>query len=127
MSKSRRPKSDSYTPEHPLLHTIGEHAGLGLGVAVTALLDLVPGWNSSLLDEDGMPVQAVEGAERIGDLDLEKRHTQVVGPQVDAYGDTLDDGWFRDLVEGFGAGATEGPGATYRLESALSRWWAGDE
>jgi hypothetical protein len=134
MSKTRRPPSsdaspaqEGYEPEHPLLHQLGYGVGLGAGVLVTDLLALVPSWREPLLDEHGQPVQQIPGAERIGDHDLEKRHQEVVGPQIDAYGDTLQDGWWRDLVEGVGAGATRAPGATYeadaKIQDGLSEIW----
>ena len=118
-------------PEHPILHAIGENFGLGAGVLVTELLALVPGWGDDLLDEEGTPVQAVEGAERQGDYNLEKRHTQVVGPAIAEYAAGLEPGMWRDLLSGVGEGASEAPGASYRLEASVAEhlsetWGSGD-
>lgn len=104
--------------EESWLHNFGESFGLGAGILVTDILDMVPGWNEALLDENGKPVQEIDGTERIGDLDLEKRHRKVVGAQIAAYADGLDDGWWKDFVSGVGEGATEGPGESYRREAA---------
>ena len=106
--------------QHPLLEKFGEALGMGLGVVVTEALALVPSWNKPLLDAKGKPVAGVEGAARIGDHDLRKRHEEVVGPQVSALVNKLAPGALHDLLEGLGKGATAAPGTSYRLEAAVS-------
>ena len=44
----------------------------------------------------------------------------MVGPKVTALVDKMPAGAIHDLLAGFGKGATEAPGASYRLESAIS-------
>ena len=104
--------------EESWLHNFGESLGLGAGMVVTDILDMVPGWNEALRDENGAPVQEVDGTKREGDLDLEKRHKKVVGPRIAAYAEGLEDGWWKDFMSGVGEGATEGPGESYRREAA---------
>ncbi|MCB9745167.1 MAG: hypothetical protein H6740_21440 [Alphaproteobacteria bacterium] len=106
--------------EESWLHRVGEGFGLGAGFLVTELLALVPGWNDDLLEEDGTPVQSVEGAERVGDYNLEGRHKQVVGPQIAEYAEGLEPGMWRDFLEGVGEGATDAPGESYRFEAAIA-------
>lgn len=106
--------------KHPLLARFGKRLGLGLGVIVTEALALVPKWNKPILDESGKPAASIPGAERRGNHDLLARHRQVVGPKVTALVEKMPEGAIRDLLEGFGQGATEAPGASYRLESAIS-------
>lgn len=113
-SKAAAPRAPG--PEYPLLARAGQALGLGAGVAVTELLAIVPGWNEPVLDGNGKPVASVPGAERIGDHDIRKRHQEVVGPQITALDEKIPGGALHDLVGGFGAGATEAPGASYRLE-----------
>lgn len=112
------------------LHNVGEAFGMGAGFLVTELLALVPGWNDDLLDEDGQELSAVVGAQREGEHALEKRHQQVVGPQILDHAAGLDEGIWKDLLTGVGEGATAAPGASYRAEagvlSHLSDWWGGD-
>lgn len=109
------------------LNNLGEGIGMGAGVLVTELLAFVPGWNDELKNEDGSDVQAVEGAERIGEHELEKRHQQVVGPQIAERAAELEPGMWKDFLTGVGEGATDAPGASYRLEAGilehLSEWW----
>lgn len=97
---------------------IGDRIGLALGVAVTRVLRGVPGWNDILVDEQGQELQSIEGAERVGAHPLRKRHTQVVGPQISAWVQTLSPGRVRELVAGVGDGATRAPGETDRREVA---------
>ncbi|MCB9742383.1 MAG: hypothetical protein H6741_06220 [Alphaproteobacteria bacterium] len=112
--------------EESFLHRMGEGLGLGAGFLVTELLALVPGWNDDLMDEQGQPLQSVEGAERVGDYNLEGRHRQVVGPQIAEYAEGLEPGMWRDFLEGVGEGATDAPGASYRLEAAVAEHFDGD-
>lgn len=106
--------------EHPILEHFGEAFGLALGVIVTEALAFVPSWNAKLLDPSGKPVQSIEGAVRIGDHDLRKRHEEVVGPKIEAYVKTLPAGVVHDLLHGFAKGATEGPGTSYWLEAKIA-------
>lgn len=106
--------------DHPLLEGFGETLGLALGVVVTQALALIPSWNAPVLDPNGKPVSSVPGAERQGDHDIRKRHQEVVGPQITALVERMPPSLVREVLEGLGRGATEAPGATYRLESAVS-------
>lgn len=81
------------------LSDAGHAFGFGAGVAVTAGLALVPGWN-----------QQVPGAP----AGFEKRHESVVGPKVAAYSARQPAGAWRDFTAGVGAGATEAPGWSFR-------------
>jgi len=108
------------TGSHPLLEKFGESVGLTLGVIVTEALALLPDWNKPLLDAAGKPVEHIEGADRIGDHDLRKRHEEVVGPKVEAYVKTLPAGVIHDLLEGFAKGASDAPGTSYRLEAKIA-------
>jgi hypothetical protein len=105
--------------EHPLVERAGRALGLGIGVVVTEGLRLVPGWNRPVLGADGKPVASVPGAARDGDYEIRKRHEEVVGPEVTAKAEKLGPGLLRDFVAGFGAGATEAPGASYRLDARI--------
>mgnify|MGYP001500083044 CR=1 FL=1 len=111
--------------EHPLLEKFGEHVGLALGVIVTQALALSKEWNAPLTDTNGKPVEHIEGADRLGNHDLRKRHQEVVGPLVEKYVETLKPGIVHELLEGFARGASAAPGATYRLEAAVSDWLHG--
>jgi hypothetical protein len=73
-----------------------------------------------VLDAQGKPAEHIAGADRLGQHALLKRHQEVVGPKVTALVQTLAPGMVRELLEGLGKGATEAPGASYRLESARS-------
>jgi hypothetical protein len=106
-------------PQHPLLEKFGEGMGKFLGVVVTEALALVPSWNKPVLDKDGKPVQHVDGADRIGDHDILKRHQEVVGPKIEAYVKTLAPGLIHDLLDGLGKGASAAPGISYRLEADI--------
>lgn len=112
------------TPTAPhkasLARRIGDRVGLALGIAVTRVLQWVPGWNDVLVDEQGQELQSIEGAERSGDHPLRKRHTQVVGPQISAWVQTLSPGRVREFLAGVGDGATRAPGETYRREVAAA-------
>jgi hypothetical protein len=110
----------SSSPQHPILEAFGKDVGLALGVIVTEALALVPSWNAPLKDAHGQPTQHVEGADRIGDHDLRKRHQEVVGPQVAKLVATLEPGVIHDLLEGLARGATLAPGASYRIEVAVA-------
>ena len=92
---------------------------MGLGVIVTEALAAVPSWNRPVLDAQGQPVASVEGADRIGNHDILKRHEEVVGPKVSALVEKLAPGAIHDLLLGFGKGATAAPGESYRLESVV--------
>jgi hypothetical protein len=105
---------------HPLVERFGESVGLALGVIVTEALSLSKEWNAPLTDANGQPLQHVDGADRIGDHPLRKRHEEVVGPLVEKYVAKLSPGIVHDLLEGFAKGATAGPGTSYRLEAAVS-------
>jgi hypothetical protein len=105
---------------HPMLEEAGHALGVGLGVIVTEALAAVPSWNQPVVDDKGAPVASVPGADRVGDHDILKRHEEVVGPKVTALVDKLPPGAVHDLLAGFGAGATEAPGDSYRLEAYLS-------
>jgi hypothetical protein len=118
---------ESAAPAHPWLAKAGQGLGLGLGVAVTEGLSLVPSWNKPVLDAQGKPVASVPGAERIGDHDILKRHQEVVGPQLAALDSKIAPGALHDFVGGLAAGATEAPGASYRLEAHLSDALGGDK
>lgn len=106
--------------EHPLLKRLGHAVGLGLGVVVTEALRFVPGWNDRVVDAAGAPVAGVEGAARVGDHDLRKRHEEVVGPKILEYVKTLPAGRVHELLQGLGEGASQAPGASYRLEARAS-------
>ena len=106
--------------KHPLLARFGEKLGLALGVIVTEALAVLPKWNKPVLDGQGKPVASIPGATRVGNHDLLTRHQEVVGPKVNALVEKMPAGAIHDLLAGFGKGATEAPGASYRLESALS-------
>lgn len=106
--------------KHPLLARFGEKLGLGLGVIVTEALALAPKWNKPVLDAQGKPVASVPGAERIGQHEILARHQEVVGPKVTALVEKMAPGAIHDLLAGFGKGATAAPGASYRLEAAIS-------
>jgi hypothetical protein len=105
--------------EHPVAERLGEAIGLGLGVVVTEGLRLVPGWNRPVVGSDGKPVACVPGAERRGDYAIRKRHEEVVGPAVTRHAEKMKPGILHDLVAGFGIGATQAPGASYRLDARI--------
>jgi hypothetical protein len=90
-------------------------AGLAAGVSVTLALRFSPKWNAPIV-EQGEPITELPGAMRIGDHALRQRHREVAGPRISARAQAMPAGLLRDLVAGFGAGATAAPGATYRLE-----------
>src|SRR5438309_347041 len=106
--------------KHPMLEGFGEALGMGLGVIVTEALALAPGWNKPVLDAGGKPVAGVDGATRIGDHEIRKRHEEVVGPKVAALVEKLPAGLVHDLLEGLAKGATEAPGTSYRLEAEIA-------
>ncbi len=51
---------------------------------------------------------------------LRCQHQEVVGLKVTVLDDKMPAGAIHDCLVGFGKGATEAPGASYRLESAIS-------
>ncbi len=106
--------------QHPLLEKFGEGLGKALGVLVTEALAAVPSWNTPVLDASGKPTQHVEGADRIGNHDILKRHQEVVGPQIAALVEKMPPGAQHDLVDGLARGATEAPGDSYRLEARVA-------
>ena len=103
-----------------LLHKFGEVVGVALGVIVTEALALAPSWNTPVLDQSGAPVAHVDGADRIGDHDILKRHQEVVGPKIAAYVKGMAPGAIRDLLDGLAQGASEAPGDSYRIEASVS-------
>lgn len=105
---------------HPLLERFGKDLGLGLGVLVTEALAAVPSWNTPVLDAGGKPVASVEGAERIGNHDILKRHQEVLGPKIAALVAKLAPGAVHDLLDGLAKGASAAPGTSYRLEAKLA-------
>jgi hypothetical protein len=107
------------TAQHPLLKGFGDALGMGLGVAVTEALRLVPSWNTPVLGANGQPAQQIPGATRIGNNDILKRNEEVVGPQIAALVAKVPAGALHDLLAGVAAGATAAPGTTYRIDSAL--------
>jgi hypothetical protein len=72
----------------------GHAIGFGAGVAVTAGLSVVPGWNSQV---PGQPAG------------FQRRHESVVGPQIAGYAARQPAGAWKDFTSGVGAGATEAP------------------
>lgn len=106
--------------KHPLLAKFGEKLGLGLGVIVTEALALAPKWNKPVLDAQGKPVTSIPGAERVGQHEILTRHQEVVGPKVTALVEKMRPGAIHDLLAGIGKGATEAPGASYRLEAKIA-------
>ncbi len=106
--------------EHPALRKLGHALGLGLGVAVTKSLRFVPGWNDRLVDAKGNEVKSIPGATKVGNHPLRKRYEEVVGPKIQDLVEKLKPGAVHDLLEGLADGATQAPGATYRLEARLS-------
>jgi hypothetical protein len=107
-------------PDHPLLEKFGESLGMGLGVIVTEALAASKTWNAPVLNKKGQPVKSVEGAKRIGNHDIKKRHEEVVGPKITALVAKMKPGVVHDLLEGMGKGATAAPGTSYRMEAAVS-------
>jgi len=107
-------------PAHPMAAKAGHAAGKFVGEVVTEGLALLPSWNKPVLDDQGKPVESVPGATRVGDHDIEKRHQEVVGPEISALADRIPAGILHDFVAGFGDGATEAPGDSYRNEAAVS-------
>lgn len=106
--------------DHPMLEKFGKALGLGLGVLVTEALATQPKWNKPVLDAAGKPVKSVEGATRVGNHDILERHKEVVGPKIAALVSKLPDGALHDLLQGLGEGASQAPGASYRLEAKLA-------
>lgn len=106
--------------KHPLLARFGEKLGLALGVIVTEVLALSPKWNKPVLDTQGKPVASIPGAQKIGQHEILTRHQEVVGPRVTALVEKMAAGAIHDLLAGFGKGATEAPGASYRLEAGVA-------
>jgi hypothetical protein len=106
--------------QHPALERFGAMMGLGLGVIVTEALVFSKEWKARLVDPQGREVEHIPGADKIGDFDLRKRHEQFVGPKITALVDKLPPGMIHDLVAGLGKGATDAPGASYRLEAGIA-------
>ncbi len=103
------------------LSKVGVAAGLATGMAVTVALRFSKKWDAPIL-EAGKPVERIAGAERIGEHDIRERHQEVVGPRISASAQQMAPGVFQTLVAGFGAGATEAPGMTYRWEAEADRF-----
>jgi hypothetical protein len=101
----------------PFLDTLSFTSGLVLGEAVTVALRYVPSWNKPVLGADGQPVPSVPGATRIGNAPIRERHKEVVGPLITEFASKLSNGFMKDMLEAFGRGATDAPGATYRKET----------
>lgn len=97
---------------------VSEVAGFAAGVTVTVALRLSSKWNEPLVVQ-GKPVDTIPGATRIGDHAIRRRHQEVVGPHITQRAQRMRPGALRDLVAGFGTGATTAPGATYRIEAKL--------
>jgi len=81
------------------LRATGRGVGFGLGVAVTAGLELVPSWRQQV---PGRPPG------------FQKRHEAVVGPKITAFSNRLSPGPGREFTAGVGAGATDAPGWSFR-------------
>ncbi|MFL5320705.1 MAG: hypothetical protein ACJ790_13675 [Myxococcaceae bacterium] len=111
--------------DHPVLRGLGHALGLGLGVAVTEALRLVPGWNDRLVDSSGKDVTEIPGAKKQGDHPLRKRYEEVVGPKIQALVNDMKPGAVHELLQGLASGATEAPGATYRLDARLADMFEG--
>src|SRR4051812_4721431 len=80
--------------------SIGHAVGFGGGVAVTAGLALVPGWNKQV---PGQPPG------------FQERHNAVAGPWISRFAAKLPDGSpIQNFTAGMGAGATEAPGWSFR-------------
>ena len=77
-----------------LLHGLGEAAGFGAGVAVTAGLGIAPGWNAQVPNQPA---------------GFEKRHESVLGPKLATYANGLAAGPWKELATGVAAGATAAP------------------
>jgi hypothetical protein len=107
-------------PQHPVLEKFGEALGKGLGILVTEALAVAPGWNAKVKDAQGRPVRHVEGADRIGNHDIRKRHEEVVGPKIAALVEKMPAGALHDLLDGLARGASEAPGDSYRLEAKIA-------
>jgi len=103
------------------LSKVGLAAGLATGVVVTVALRFSKKWDAPIL-EAGRPVERIAGAERIAEHDIRERHQEVVGPRISASAQQMPPGPLQTLVAGFGAGATEAPGVTYRLEAGVDRY-----
>lgn len=112
-------KREAQAVVNALAHGVGHDLGVGLGVIVTEGLAALPSWNAPVLDGQGHPVESVPGASRVGNHDIRKRHEEVVGPKINAVVSRVPDGVLRQLVAGLGAGASEAPGDSYRLEAAI--------
>lgn len=111
--------------QSPLLEKFGEHLGLALGVIVTEALALSKDWNAPLEGPNGKPVEHVEGADRVGNHALRKRHQEVVGPKIEKLVETMKPGVIHELLEGLARGASAAPGTSYRIEAAVSDWLHG--
>nr|UXE44839.1 hypothetical protein Hi04_10k_c3807_00004 [uncultured bacterium] len=111
------------TSRHPVINGIGRAVGLGLGIAVTEAIAVIPSQNKKLVDAAGKPVTHIEGADRIGDHPLRQRHIEVVGPQVTKFAARLRAGVAHDFFEGMGAGATRAPGKSYEIEVAFAKFF----
>jgi len=82
-----------------LLHGLGEAAGFGAGVAVTAGLGIAPGWNAQVPNQPA---------------GFEKRHESVLGPKITSYASGLPAGPLKTFTTGLGEGATAAPGWSFR-------------
>jgi hypothetical protein len=104
--------------QYPAVAKVGEVAGFAAGLVVTLALRFSPKWSRPV------PAGPSDGIER-GGYPLQERHKPVVGPRISARADTMPDGRLRDLVSGFGDGATAAPPATFQLEARLSKLLSG--
>ena len=80
----------------------------------------MPSWNKPVLDANGKPVEHLPEVDRLSQHEIRTLRQQVVGPKIAVLVEKLALGAVHDLLEGLGRGATGAPGASYRLEAAVS-------